>query len=356
MKKTIGALVPKKNRHELGSNLIAIAVLTLAIGFLAIGAIYLMQNYELIHSDQQSIDNLRDVETALNDFVAREGRYPCPAPLNLAPDTTAPDGTEFGKEGAGACTGTVHDGTYRAVGRAGATVRIGAVPVRSLHISDDKMMDGYGKRYFYAITESLATAGTDVRNDLGAITINNQNGDSISDAPGHIVYALISPGSDNRGAFNEEGELILPCETGTLAGNNCDFVSNPSPTATFISSTEKSFDTGSDSFTYSFSFKANSVPYHWNSGPWDECAGYCYEGTQNRIVHCEDHRGGVVADSFCAHSPKPEITRQCGLGPCTWYIVNWEINGGWSPMCYASDSPLINPDGSPKSDVFNGGR
>lgn len=323
MAKTSAILFSKHQPLERGSSLVGIAILTLALGFLVTGAIYLMQNYDTIHADQESADHFRNIETALNDFIAREKRFPCPAPLNLPPDTIAPDGTEFGKEGPGSCTGTLHNGTYRATGRNGAKVRIGAVPVRSLNLSDNEMMDGYGKRYFYAITESLATAGTDVKNDLGAITINTQNGNSISDAPGHIIYALISPGTDSRGAFDAQGKIILPCEAGTVAGNNCNFITNPTPTATFVLSTERNFGTGSTTFTHSFAFRANTIPYKWNTGPWDECNGVCFSGDQNRPVQCEDHHGVAVADSFCNHTPKPSGFRVCSLPPCYWDAGAW---------------------------------
>ncbi len=323
MVKTKTSLPKGRHSPEQGSSLIGIAILTLALGFLITGGIYLMQNYDVIHSDQESVDHFRDVQTALNDFVAREKRFPCPAPLDLAPDTIAADGTEFGKEGSTACTGALYDGTYRATGRDGIAVRIGAVPVRSLHLSDKQMVDGYGKRYIYAITEALATTGTDVRNDLGAITINTQNGHSISDVSGQIVYALISAGSDDRGAFNMQGDMILPCEAGTVAGSNCDFIANPTPSATFVSSTEKSFGVGSSSFTHSFAFQANAVPYKWNAGPWAECDGVCFSGDQDRTVHCEDHRGTTVIDSFCSHTPKPIIFRVCSLPPCYWDANAW---------------------------------
>lgn len=324
MKIIQGFIPEKKLCSERGSSLIGMAIMTLALGFLVTGGIFLIKNYSVIKADQTSVEYFRDIQTALNDFVAREGRYPCPAPLTVGIDEVAADGTEFGKEGAGSCAGgPVHDGTFRANGT-GGTVRIGAVPVRTLHLSDRQMMDGYGKRYFYAITEALAVPGTDVRNDEGAITLENESGDSLSDAAGRIVYALMSPGTDDRGAFDAEGNQILNCNTSTDAGKNCRFLTSASPNADFISSTVKKFNVGDETFTHSFAFHANSVPYKWDTGVWDPCNGVCFSGDQNRSVSCRDHKGKPAKDATkCNHTAKPIGYRVCSLPPCYWDTSGW---------------------------------
>ena len=323
--------------NEKGSSLIGVAILMLALGFIVTGAIYLMQNYETIYSDQDSVEGLREIETSLMDFVAREGRYPCPASLTLAPDQEDPvDGTVYGREGPTNCNAAgTYSGTFRAIGRGGANVRIGAIPVRSLNLPDSKMVDGYGRRYFYAITEDMASPGADVQNDLGVISIENQNGDPISDVSGHIVYALISPGPDDRGAYDEQGNLLQPCQAGTDAYNNCRFTTVTNPPATFTASSQKSFGVGANTFTHTFAFHANTIPYRWFTTPWDACGEanfslsppreICFSGTQYRTVECRDNRGTVVADSECSHTPKPEADRVCSLPPCRWNAGAWEI-------------------------------
>lgn len=308
--------------HESGMGLIGMALMVLAVSFMLTGGLYLMKNYDVIHADQENIDNLRVIEAAIADFVALEKRLPCPAPLNIAPDTTAGDGTEFGKEGAGNCTGTVHNGTFRVTGRDGMRVRVGAVPVRSLHLSDDLIIDGYGKRYVYAVTESLATSGADVMNAPGAITIENKKGESVSKIPGHVTYSLISMGQDDRGAFDLQGNMILPCESGTDAGKNCRFLS-AGGNATFIASLEKNFTGESDSFAHTVTFQANAMPHQWVTQAWSECNGVCKTGIQNRSVQCRDAENVVVADSNCSHMAKPIAGRSCGLPACYWDSSAW---------------------------------
>jgi hypothetical protein len=335
--KRIFSLIGEKD-HERGSSLIGVAIMTLALGFLMTGGIFLMQNYSTIQSEQKSVDNFRDIETALNDFIARKKRYPCPAPLDIAPDTiAATNGTEFGKEGSGDCLGgpigPVGDGTYRALGHdpdgAGPlpplTVRIGAVPVRSLHLADYKMMDGYGKRYIYAITEALATTGTNVRSDLGAIIVKDENNNSISDTPERIVFTIISLGEDKRGAYNAAGILMEDCDTASDAGENCDFLTAAIPDAKFTSKSTKSFNIGVNSFSHSFAFHSNVTPYKWSTSTWGQCNGTCFTGNQTRTVICRNHKGEEADNpDKCSHTTRPEESRVCSLPPCTSSAGGWQ--------------------------------
>lgn len=315
-------MTQEKNINQLsdcrGSSLLGIAMTMLALGFLMTGAIYLYQNYDVIVSDQKSVDNTREIENALKNFLAMEGRLPCPAPLNAAPDSA-----NFGKEDATCLGGAVLAGTYRAIGRSGATVRVGAVPVRTLNISDKMMMDGYQRRYVYAVTEKLASPTADMKIDEGAIYLNNQNGDPVSDQSGHIIYAVMTAGNDDRGSFDAQGQLVEACEGGTDAWNNCDFLTTANPDAIFMARAERAWGVGSTSFSHTFAFMASPSAYKWHSDTWSPCNGVCFSGDQNRPVNCRDYRSNVVADANCSHTPKPIDYRLCGLPPCYWDAGPW---------------------------------
>lgn len=313
-----------------GSSLIGVAILTLAMGFLITGAIHLMQNYDMIQSDQKSIDYSRNIEDALKNFVAMEGRYPCPAPFNAAIDTA-----EFGKEDGVACAGAPTPGaTFRVNGRdpdgAGPlpplTIRVGAIPVRDLNIPDAMIADGYKKRYIYAVTENLVNGTENPTIGLGGITINDQDGISVSDTPGYVVYALISPGEDDRGTYDINGNLLEPCDIEAMAGNNCDFINPATADATFVTTT-KSFGVGLNTFTHNFAFHANSMAYRWHVDPWSDCNGVCNAGTQTRTFQCRDTKNDPADPLDCAHTPTPIDSRSCPLPPCTWGFGNC-VGGG----------------------------
>lgn len=341
----IAQTLPIKNKtHEYGSSLIGVALLSMALGFLITGALYLMKNYDLIHADQKNIETSRAIQSALNDFMTFEGRLPCPAPMTARIDTPT-----FGKEagiGAG-CNGTVQSADGRLKDPLNLTsamkVIIGTVPIRSLHLPDKMIVDGYGKRYIYAVTEALTMTGTDIHHDLGAITIQTDTGTNMSDSPGVVSFVLISPGADDRGAYDINGNLLLPCGNGTNAGENCKFFNANNLAATFISTVNKSFGNGDDSFTHSFAFQANGVPYRWAEGKWNKCDGQCDSGTQQRPVQCIDHQGLIVPvaeeENIDKCGPqKPEAERICPLKPCYWTSKAWSLCTRKDPGQRACDS------------------
>ena len=314
-------------KSQAGSSLIGVALLTLIMGFLISGGLFLLQNYGTIQADQKSVDYSREIEMALQNFVALEGRYPCPAPLNAAPDSP-----EFGKEGSAFCN-TVDGGTFRVPGRDGLDVRIGAVPTRTLGVPDKIMADGYGKRYFYAITEDLTKTTANPQSDLGAITLFDVNGRTVSETEGYILYALISPGEDLRGAYDLQGNLLEPCEIGTDAGNNCDFTD-----ATFRT-VLKNFSGDSNTFTHNFAFRANATPYRWHVDRYSTCNGVCFSGEQERDVTCRDDKNTIVPvseeldEDRCGHTAKPSTNRACALPPCHYWAQDlpYCVPGGIGP-------------------------
>lgn len=298
------------SKGQSGSSLVGVAILTLALGFLITGGIYLLQNYNTIQSDQTTVDYTRTIQDAIANYVALEGRYPCPAPLDAQLDTV---GDSFGKEASVNCN-AVAAGTFRVAGTNSELVRIGAVPVRTLGLPDRMIADGYGKRYIYAITESMTKNSTKPQTDLGAITIENTNGVSISSTPGRVTYALMSPGEDDRGAYNIDGQLLANCDETAIAGNNCGFTN-----ATFIVA-DKIFTDNSNSFTHSFAFEANETPYRWHVTPYSDCSAGCFVGTQTRAVTCRDDRNQIANEVNCNHTPRPEISRVCAQPTCHWFV------------------------------------
>jgi type II secretory pathway pseudopilin PulG len=81
------------------------------------------------------------IETAIADFMLRNGRLPCPAEGFLAP-TTAGYGVEN-------CVNTLI---------AAQTIHVGTVPITTIGISDELMLDGWDKRFTYAVDSALVGA------------------------------------------------------------------------------------------------------------------------------------------------------------------------------------------------------
>jgi len=162
-------------------------------------------------------EHMKALDEAILRFVIENGRYPCPAALDAPMDSPT-----FGLEVSADCTGD-HPGTFRAPGRDGRMIRTGAAPVRSLSIDDEFIVDGWRHRLVYAVTEAYAMPGAALGEDLGAISVQDGEGNMATSVPGNLAYLLLSPGSDTRGAYSLHGALIDPCDDTAKAGINCAF-------------------------------------------------------------------------------------------------------------------------------------
>jgi hypothetical protein len=329
------------NYHtQTGSSLIGIALLTVVMGALMTGGIYLLQNYQTIKSDQRTTDVSVILEKAVDDFVAINKRYPCPTRLSVAPNDP-----NFGLE----------DCTIVDIAGRDSGVKIGAAPVRSLNVPDKMMVDGYGKRHIYAVSSDLTATSPlpDLNNTLGQITILDESGESLSTPSGYVTFAFISPGEDDRGAYDVEGNEIMPCGAAgsSEAAQNCDFAD-----ATFAISSKKSFRGEATDFTHRFAYQVSAPAYNWHTQAWSDCGSdasgtewtsprpICFSSEQERNVTCKDKDGNDVDAAEesnpdrCGHTPKPVTLRACSLGPCSWDVA--EVS---CPISTTPD-PIPEPD------------
>lgn len=276
----------KQLQAENGSSLIAMAIMTIVVGFMITGFLFIFQNQELINKDQETFKKSDVIAKAINDYVMRNGRLPCPAPLNAPRDSqffgiedpaqncnsanyyatgasnfvtsrgivsTAPLGI------CGTVPVTVLEGTPPTpviVQQCNPTpncrcntippvppgnIKIGTLPVRSLNLKDNYMVDGYGKRYVYAVTENLASPGVAPSFDLGAINIEDTNNNTLPTQRAHVKYIFFAPGAMDNGSYDIEGARIQPCDNTVPSGENCDYQIAGQADATFMSSFFKTF-------------------------------------------------------------------------------------------------------------------
>jgi hypothetical protein len=171
----------------------------------------------LIQKREAALEETYDVvRGALRNFIARDinpdpavtdelGRYSCPADPAAAPESAA-YGVEQRADGGDPnvpdanCNVT---GGMTAVNVPGGRVIVGAVPTRTLEISSRHMLDPYGNRLTYAVTENLARQKGAVHMNLpGAITISPTiAGPPITGAH----FTLVFHGRTGAGSFTADG-------------------------------------------------------------------------------------------------------------------------------------------------------
>lgn len=207
---------------ELSIGLTIVSIL--AAGALTVGGVVVDQ--------QRFVDtNTRvdDARKALEDYFKVNGRLPCVAPQNIAIGATG-YGTELANcaTGAAATGATIRIRTDGSACTAAATdancVRIGALPVRTLGLSDAAAADDYGNKLFYAVTEDMTDA-TKVTAATGRVTIQDGTGAVIADGSGTTgaAFTVVSPGPDGKGAYKLiSGAQALACSGSGLDLENCN--------------------------------------------------------------------------------------------------------------------------------------
>jgi prepilin-type N-terminal cleavage/methylation domain-containing protein len=211
-----------------GFTLVEIAVVLFILALLTAGGLGLVAGLRTAANQKSTIQNADIIKTALQGFVSRNGRLPCPA---LEADT--PSAATFGIEAptAGTCTGATALGT---------TGMKGVVPWKTLGLSFDAALDGWGNQFTYAVTLSatnlnsqtlagmrgVLTVHTDAPATLGLPATGNQingctttAGDNSCNAFAAVV--LVSHGANLLGARTREG-VAAPAAASTREVENTD--------------------------------------------------------------------------------------------------------------------------------------
>lgn len=228
-----GGIKIMKNKSSSGFSLLEVSIMLIILGVIATGAF----SFIAIEIRKQSIvttnKKLDVIEDALLTYLAVNGRLPCPAsPWQISSNTTFAEESRVDSDTTAcestASTSIMNNGEHY----------LGAVPVRTLGISEEYMFDAWGNRISYAVQRAFVndTSTNSLCIPDGKDAANNSNiqylcfkGQSqagttlqISDASGNLlsnpVYVLISHGENGNGAFLNSGDVNVDIgETSTTS-------------------------------------------------------------------------------------------------------------------------------------------
>lgn len=239
MKKTITSSAPIK-RKSLGFTLLELALVLTIGGLMISAASSLLINYLQQAKINETAEKMARIDRAIREYLVVNNKLPCPAAYTVAPESAL-----FGVEASTTCTDNVGTVT-RVTGRPSApnpNVKIGVLPVRSLNLLDSDMLDGWGNRFLYAVTERSASPGVFSATD-GAIYVRDAGNNPVQVPDGTAQFIVISYGENGMGAFNANGVVSRACNAGaTIEYNNCD-----NADAFFRATLLSSSVTGADSF------------------------------------------------------------------------------------------------------------
>ena len=170
----------KNLTSQSGFTLVEMAISIMIIGLILGAGAGLYSQYITQKAIDTTSANIVSATNQLEEFQARWGRLPCPAPLNVA-RTDATYGTEncaAVAAGAGTCVGgiCVERSVRTDAGLTGdeRLVLVGAIPFRTIQVEEDKTFDGYNDRMVYAVSYA-AINDTTYNNHKGAISIVDSN-------------------------------------------------------------------------------------------------------------------------------------------------------------------------------------
>ncbi len=210
--------LPHKCASRNGFTLIEICVVMVIIGLLLVGVLQAYTIYEAKALQERTNIRMATIEQTLKDFYEKNGRLPCPAPIN---GSTA--GNNFDQEN---CTTNI----LNVPGTNSQRVLIGKLPAATLSLSNDFMRDVYGSYLTYAVSQMSTTEGGSTE---GAITLREENIDRVAGSSTYgqlillenhqnITHLVVSSGKSRKGAYNHEGQRPNACSGTSKDRQNCD--------------------------------------------------------------------------------------------------------------------------------------
>ncbi len=210
--------IKEKEKSESGFTLVEMAIVIMIGGillaFMGSALLSYMKKNRIVTTEHR----INVVKESIVQYLSVNGRYPCAARRNVNAAHV-----NFGREistdcnAAGVVAGTVRVAVAAPVG----AVRIGALPTRTLNLPDEYAIDGWGKRFTYAVTEDQAT-NLLYQADGGVISVVDRSGNSLVTPVNTAHFVIVSHGTTGMGGYTLGGNLSIPCAGASYDKENCD--------------------------------------------------------------------------------------------------------------------------------------
>lgn len=183
-----------------------------------------------------------DINLALQSYVAKNNRFPCPAPLNCNETSCTNSSDSIGVEKVDTNNECVADnvGVFQSENSASEEIYYGSIPAITLGLPNNDISDGWGNKIVYMIPKELTEAESygiflyaKHHQDETTIKVNgttyNFTREYIKDG---IIYLLLSFNKNTQGAYNYENKRVnnfsgtenYPVENFTINTSNKKFL------------------------------------------------------------------------------------------------------------------------------------
>jgi type II secretory pathway pseudopilin PulG len=180
----------RKRCNEAGFTLIQISIL---LTVAALVMVTMLPSSQLsLTANNASVKKMNAVLTALRQYQVANAILPCPADPTVATGNTSYGIAAANSGPATSCVGSTPSAAYADPTK---HIAIGMVPYKTLGLSSDYALDGYGRDVTYAVDTNATASCWSSTSLTGGITVND-NGTNNS-----AVAVMVSHGADGYGAW-----------------------------------------------------------------------------------------------------------------------------------------------------------
>ncbi len=192
------SIVSVNINNNFGYNLIILSVIILMMGALMTATISYYDINNISRRTKNTQDKFKVIHTALISYLAKHGKFPCPAPLDCNStgcnnDTKKILGKEFRKN-----KDCISDnyGVFESTNEVGDKLLYGNVPAISLGLDNSYLIDDWGNKLVYIVPDEITK--DDALKDISPLK------EYVADGK---LFVLLSNGANTSGAFPFESRI-----------------------------------------------------------------------------------------------------------------------------------------------------
>lgn len=186
----------KNRKRQRGAAIIYFSAIMLVSAIVAAVAVRQYQPKKNYDWKSETVTKLNEIDNAIINFVASNGRLPCPAAPNVAIGDA-----NYGVESRDTSFQCNAASIYSS--GTGTQKYMGAIPIKTLGLSEKDGLDGWGNKIEYVVSKDLyiakaENATSNFISNVGLLTVQSNTGTTLESAG---AYILLSRGENQLSAW-----------------------------------------------------------------------------------------------------------------------------------------------------------
>ncbi len=210
----------KKNNHQHGFTLIELSVVMIILASVAVNAVTTNQELTGVAARQETSQKVKRLKVILDKYMNEYNYIPCPADPTLT-TLAANFGVGTGTNTTGGCTATNLVISSESSTGAKDEVYVGALPFKTLGLTPEDMLDGWGNKLTYAASRKMILKNCGAVGRIIVLNFLNPANAPNAQIAANITtstaaYVIVSSGKDGVGAYkkNAATRIISRYESG----------------------------------------------------------------------------------------------------------------------------------------------